>query len=84
MKRNIPEVTAVPRGSSLPVYGKDLEGKKRRGFNCILVNGEPMIESVGRDGRKIKTPVSEAEAAFRQLKLMEESPDWNANAQEHE
>ena len=68
--------TDSPQDRGLPVFGRDAEGKKKRGFNCVLIDGERYIESVGRDGRRIQTPVSEARAAFRQLELREEAPEW--------
>ena len=67
--------TDCPKPSSLPVYGEDAEGNKKRGFNCVLKNGEAYIESVGRNGRKVKTPISAAIAAAKKLK--EESSGWN-------
>ena len=67
--------TDTPHDNSLPVYGKDSEGRKKRGFDCVLINGELYIESVSRNGCKIKTPVSAAVAAIQKLK--EESPEWN-------
>ena len=67
MKKKTDE-TDSPQDRSLPVYGQDAEGKKKRVFDCVLINGEPYIEAVGRDGHKVKTPAAEAEAAFRRLK----------------
>ena len=58
---------------SLPVYGQDAEGKKKRGFDCVLINGQPYIESINRDGHKVKTPASAVSAAFRQLRLKEKT-----------
>ncbi len=75
MKKKNPEDSDNPQDNSLPVYGKDSEGNRKRGFDCVLINGEPYIESVSRNGRKVKTPASAAIAAFQKLK--EESPEWN-------
>lgn len=74
MKKHNPDDTDSPQGNSLPVYGRDSEGQKKRGFNCILKDGEAYIESVGRNGRKVKTPISAAVAAAKKLK--EESSGW--------
>ena len=75
MKKTANDSTDYPRPNSLPVYGEDSEGNKKRGFNCVLKNGEAYIESVGRNGRKVKTPISAAIAAAKKLK--EESSGWN-------
>ena len=75
MKKRTADETDHPQNNSLPVYGQDSEGQKRRGFNCVLKNGEPYIESVGRNGCKVKTPFSAAVAAAKKLK--EASTDWN-------
>lgn len=77
MKKKKPDDTDSLYDNSLPVYVQDSDGKKKRVFDCVLINGEPYIESVCRDGHKVKTPVSAAEAAFRQLRLMEELTEWN-------
>ena len=68
MKRKSTDDTDNPQDNSLPVYGKDPEGNKKRGFDCVLINGEPYIESVSRNGCKVKTPVSAAVAAIQKLK----------------
>ena len=75
MKKRKTDDTDNPQDNSLPVYGKDSDGNKKRGFDCILINGTPYIESVSRNGRKVKTPISAAIAAAEKLK--EESPDLN-------
>ena len=75
MKKRKADDTDNPQDTSLPVYGQDADGNKKRGFDCILINGTPYIESVSRNGRKVKTPVSAAIAAAEKLK--EESSDWN-------
>ena len=41
---------------------------KKRGFDCVLIDGEPYIETVNRNGRKVKTPVSAAVEAIQKLK----------------
>ena len=75
MKKKNPDDTDNPPDNSLPVYGRDSEGREKRGFDCLLINGEPYIESISRNGCKVKTPVSAAVAAIQKLK--EESPEWN-------
>ena len=75
MKKRKTDDSDYPQDTSLPVYGQDSDGNKKRGFDCVLINGTPYIESVSRNGRKIKTPVSAAIAAAEKLK--EESSDWN-------
>ena len=67
MKKKAAGDTEHPQGHSLPVYGEDAEGNIRRGFDCLLIDGEPYIETVSRNGCRIKTPVSSAIAAFMLL-----------------
>ena len=73
MKKRKNADTDNPQDQSLPVYGQDAEGKKKRGFDCLLIDGQPYIESINRDGHKVKTPASAVTAAFRQLKLQEQT-----------
>jgi len=68
MKKTKPDDPNHPQDNSLPVYGQNSEGQKKRGFNCVLENGETYIESLGRNGHKIKTPVAAAVAAAKKLK----------------
>ena len=63
------------REISLPVYGEDSEGRRKRGFDWVVDHGRLYIESVNRDGRKIKTPASAALATLRQLHLKEKPPE---------
>lgn len=74
MKKRTADDTDNPQDNSLPVYGHDSEGQKKHGFNCVLEDGEAYIESLGRKGRKVKTPISAAIAAAEKLK--EESSGW--------
>ena len=74
MKKRTADKPDNPPDNSLPVYGQDSDGKKRRGFDCLLIDGKPYIESVNRDGHKVKTPASAAIKAFRQLQLNEQPP----------
>ena len=67
MKKRKTDDTDNQQDQSLPVYGQDAEGKKKRGFDCLLIDGQPYIESINRDGHKVKTPASAVTAAFRQL-----------------
>ena len=69
MKKRKTDDTDNQQDQSLPVYGQDAEGKKKRGFDCLLIDGQPYIESINRDGHKVKTPASAVAAAFRQLKM---------------
>jgi len=69
MKKRKTDDTDNQQDQSLPVYGQDAEGKKKRGFDCLLIDGQPYIESINRDGHKVKTPASAVTAAFRQLKM---------------
>ncbi len=75
MKKRKTDEADNPQDQSLPVYGRDAEGKKKRGFDCLLIDGQPYIESINRDGHKVKTPDSAVTAAFRQLKLQEQPPE---------
>ena len=72
MKKRKNDDTDNPQDLSLPVYGRDAEGRKKRGFDCLLIDGQPYIESVNKDGRKVKTPATAVVDAFRQLKLQEQ------------
>ena len=51
----------------VPVYGKDAEGNRKRGFDWLMIDGKPYIESVTREGHKVKTPAYEAANAFKEL-----------------
>ena len=51
----------------VPVYGKDSEGKSKRGFDWLRINGKTYLESINREGHKVKTPVETALAALQQL-----------------
>ena len=73
MKKRKTDDADNPQDRSLPVYGQDAEGKKKRGFDCLLIDGQPYIESINRDGHKVKTPASAVTAAFRQLQLKEQA-----------
>ena len=42
----------------ISVFGRDAEGNEKRGFDCLLINGKPYIESINKEGHKIKTPAS--------------------------
>ncbi len=55
------------------VYGKDAEGKRKRGFDFILVDGKPYVESVNTQGQRVKTPVEQAKAVL--MKLQENGYD---------
>ena len=72
MKKRKTDDTDNQQDQSLPVYGQDAEGKKKRGFDCLLIDGQPYIESINRDGHKVKTPASAVTAAFRQLIMKEQ------------
>ena len=74
MKKRKTDDADYPQDHSLPVYGQNAEGKKKRGFDCLLIDGQPYIESINRDGQKVKTPASAVTAAFRQLKMKEQAP----------
>ena len=50
------------------VYGKDAEDKEKRAFDLILVDGQPYVETVSREGHKIKTPANAAISAIEWLK----------------
>ena len=73
MKKKSTNDAECPQEQSLPVYGQDAEGRKKRVFDCLLVDGQPYIESVNREGHKVKTPASAVSAAFRQLRLKEKT-----------
>ena len=68
MKKRSKDEKEHPQDNSLPVYGEDSDGMKKRGFDCILIDGEPYIETVNRNGRKVKTPISAAVEAIQKLK----------------
>ena len=55
------------QNNRVSVYGKDAEGKRKRGFDCVMIDGKPYIESITREGHKVKTPAYEAANAFREL-----------------
>lgn len=75
MKKRSTDEKEHPQSNSLPVYGEDSEGRKKRVFDCVLINGEPYIEAISRQGCKVITPVSAAVAAVQKLK--EESAELN-------
>jgi hypothetical protein len=50
------------------VYGKDAEGKRKRAFDWLVLNGQTYAESVNRDGQRIKTPVDIALDALEELR----------------
>ena len=56
----------------IPVFGKDAEGKSKRGFDVILIDGKPYVESINRQGHRVKTPVDAALTAVMQLQESEE------------
>ena len=74
MKKRKTDEADNQQDQSLPVYGQDAEGKKKRVFDCLLIDGQPYIESINRDGHKVKTPASAVTDAFRQLKMKEQIP----------
>jgi len=52
--------------NSIPVYGKDAEGHKKRAFDWVTENGETFMETkIG--ATKIRTPAREAIIAYKQL-----------------
>ena len=53
----------------ISVYGKDAEDKEKRAFDLILIDGQPYVETVSREGHKIKTPAIAAVSAIKRLRL---------------
>ena len=53
---------------NIPVFGKDAEGRRKRAFDWVLINGEPFLETVNREGRKIRTPAAVTIAAYKRLR----------------
>ena len=49
------------------VFGKDAEGKDKHGFDLLMIDGKPYIESIYKGNRRIKTPVEAALAALKEL-----------------
>lgn len=57
----------------ISVFGRDAEGNEKRGFDCLLINGKPYIESINKEGHKIKTPASSAADAFIKLQQQQQA-----------
>lgn len=51
----------------IPVYGKDTEDKQKRAFDWIMIDGKMFVETVNRDGHKVRTPASAAITAYKKL-----------------
>ena len=51
----------------IPIYGHDAEGNKKRGLDCILEHGKLYLESVNKQGNKVKTPAGLVTKALKQL-----------------
>ncbi len=49
------------------IFGKDTDGNKKHGFDLVLINGKPYIESIYKGHRKIKTPVDTTISALEKL-----------------
>ena len=52
----------------IPVYGKDTEDKQKRAFDWIMIDGKMYVETVNRDGHKVRTPASAAIIAYKKLR----------------
>ncbi len=51
----------------IAVYGKDAEGKRKRAFDMVRIQGTQFLETKDRHGHKIITPVGDAMNALNQL-----------------
>lgn len=49
------------------VFGKDANGDDKHGFDLLMIDGKPYIESMYKGNRKVKTPVETALAALEEL-----------------
>ena len=51
----------------IPVYGRDAQGNRKHGFDLLVIDGEPFIESIYKGNHRVKTPVDAALAALNKL-----------------
>jgi len=49
------------------VYGRDAEGNRKHGFDLLVIDGKPYIESMYKNHLRVKTPVENALAALKKL-----------------
>lgn len=49
------------------VFGKDADGEDKHGFDLLMIDGKPYIESIYKGNRRVKTPVETALAALKEL-----------------
>ena len=51
----------------ISVYGKDADGKRKRAFDMVRIQGSQFLETKDRHGNKIITPIEDAMNAINQL-----------------
>ena len=56
----------------MPVFGKDAEGNKKHGFDLLMIDGKPYIESLYKGNHRIKTPV---DMTLNVLKELQNQPE---------
>ena len=49
------------------VFGKDAEGNDKHGFDLVMIDGKPYIESIYKGNHRVKTPIDIALSALEEL-----------------